>query len=198
MSTLNKLKKHLKPGQVYRRLQLAEYSASVDRHLQQLVNDGTLQKVSNGLYFYPKKSDFGLLPPEDEKLVKAFLKDDSFFIRSLNAYNSLGVGTTQLYNEKLVYNRKRDGKVELDGMKFYFIKSREYPKKPSLEFLLVDLVNNLDFLAEDKETLYDKVSKKVLSMDKTKLMRAVKSYGGARAKKFFASVIDNEKLAYGG
>jgi len=104
MSKLNELKKHLRPGQVYRRSDLAKLSNAVDRHLQQLVHDGMLQKLAGGLYYYPRATSFGNAPPEDEKLVQAFLKDDRFYIASLNAYNALGVGTTQLYNERLVYN----------------------------------------------------------------------------------------------
>lgn len=30
---------------------------------------------------------------KDETLIRAFLKDDHFYMASLNAYNSLGVGT---------------------------------------------------------------------------------------------------------
>lgn len=192
MSALQELKKHLRPGQVYRREQLAQFSPAVDRHLQQLLEDDVLQKVRTGLYYYPKESDFGPVPPADEKLVEAFLKEKEFFIRSLNAYNTLGVGATQLYNLKLVYNRKRDGHVELNGREFYFFKNRNYPKKPSTEFALVDLINNLHLLAEDEELMYHNVTKKALDMDKPKLMRAVKTYGTAKAKKFFQRLTFSE------
>jgi len=185
MSKLKELKKHLRPGQVYRRAELARQSKSVDRHLQELVKDGVLQKLSGGVYYYPKKTSFGDVPPEDEKLVRAFLKDDNFYLASLNAYNSLGVGTTQLYNEKLVYNHKRDGRHTLNGRHYYFLKRPCFPKKSSQEFLLVDLVNNLDFLAEDKEEVRNNVAEKALSMDKSKLMKAAREFGGVRTKNFF-------------
>ncbi len=113
MLKITELKKHLHPGQVFRRSDLTKWSNAVDRHLQKLVKDGTINKLSGGIYYYPHKSSFGDVPPEDETLVRAFLKDDRFYIASLNAYNSLGVGTTQLYNEKLVYNYKRDGRHTL-------------------------------------------------------------------------------------
>ena len=110
---------------------------------------------------------------------------------SLNTYNSLGVGTTQLYNEKLVYNHKRDGRQTLNGRPYYFLKNRRIPKISSEEFLLVDLINNLGFLAEDKEAVRDKVAEKALSMDKTKLMKAVQEFGGARTRKFFEEVLNH-------
>lgn len=196
MSKLKELKKHLRPGQVYRRAELARRTKSVDRYLQELVNEGTLQKVSGGVYYYPKKTSFGEAPPEEEKLVRAFLKDDDFYVTSLNVYNSLGVGTTQLYNEKLVYNHKRDGRRTLNGRPYYFLKNRRVPKTSSEEFLLVDLVNNLDFLAENKEEVRSKVAQKALSMDTVKLMKAVQDFGGARTKKFFEEVFSCSNVSY--
>ena len=94
MSTLEKFKKHLKQGQVYRRGDLEKWSNAVDRHLKQLVEEETLQKLSQGLYYYPVKASFGNVPPEDEKLVRAFLKSDDFLLTSPNLYNSFSLPLT--------------------------------------------------------------------------------------------------------
>ena len=196
MSKLKELKKHLRQGRVYRRAELAMYSRSVDRHLQELVKDAVLQKLSGGVYYYPKKTSFGDVPPEDEKLVRSFLKDDKFYLTSLNSYNSLGVGTTQLYNEKLVYNHKRDGRHTLNGRNYYFLKRPRFPKKSSQEFLLVDLMNNLDFLAENREEVRGNAAEKALSMDKSKLMKAAHEFGGVRTKKFFEELFNSSNVSY--
>ena len=113
MTKLDELKGHLRPGQVYRRADLARWSNSVDRHLKQLVDDGTLKKLAGGLYAYPKQTVFGKAPVDDTELVKTFLKGDRFLLASPNIYNSLGVGTTQLYDKTVVYNRKRHGDFSL-------------------------------------------------------------------------------------
>lgn len=189
MDALFELKQHLRPGQVLRRADLAKYSSSVDKHLQQLVAEGTLRKVSSGIYYSPTKSRFGVLPPEEEKLVKAFLKDSNFYVASLNAYNALGVGTTQLYNQKLVYNSKRDGLHILDGRRYFFLKNRKFPKKTTKEFLVVDLVNNMKMLAEDSGELKRKLASQVRSMDRESLERAIKAYAGSRTKTFFAELL---------
>ncbi|WP_245321912.1 hypothetical protein [Bradyrhizobium sp. LTSPM299] len=88
MTKLEQLKRHLKPGNVYRRADLARWSTSVDRHLKQLVEQGTLKKLSGGLYAYPKETAFGPAPASDKEVVGAFLKDDQFLLSSPNAYNS--------------------------------------------------------------------------------------------------------------
>jgi hypothetical protein len=185
MTKLQELKAHLKPGQVYRREDLTRWSNAVDRHLKQLVSDGTLTKLAGGLYSYPKKTVFGKAPAEDDKLVGTFLKDRRFLLASPNAYNNLGVGTTQLYDKTVVYNRKRHGDFQLGGRKFAFRVKADFPKTLTKEFLLVDLVNNLDQLAEAKNEVLERVRKRAASLDTRRLQRAVRDYGSVRTKKFF-------------
>jgi hypothetical protein len=137
MTRLQALKKHLRPGRVYRREDLARWSNAVDRHLKQLQDDGTLTKLAGGLYAYPKDTVFGKAPAEDDKLVGTFLKDHRFLLASPNAYNSLGVGTTQLYDKTVVYNHKRHGLYSLGGRAFDFRVKPAFPRTLSREFLLV-------------------------------------------------------------
>src|SRR6266436_7028895 len=165
MTKLEQFKRHLRPGGVYRRQHMAPWSNAVDRHLKQLVNDGTLTKLAGGLYLYPKATVFGKAPPEDDKLVEAFLKDRRFLLASPNAYNNLGVGTTQLYDKTVVYNRKRHGDFQLGGRKFTFRVKADFPKTLTKEFLLVDLVNNLDQLAEAKNEVLERVRKRAASFE---------------------------------
>ncbi|MGC4102336.1 DUF6088 family protein [Ferruginibacter sp.] len=189
MAKLDQLKKHLKQGNVYRRSDLEQWTTSVDRHLAALVKDGTLEKMSQGVYYFPKQSAFGNTPPEEETLVRSFLKDDRFLVTSPNVYNSLGVGTTQLYNQSTVYNHKRHGEFKLGNRKFDFQLKHHFPDKLTKEFLMVDLVNNLDKLAEDREEVLKNVSNKVALMDHTKLKHSVNLYGSNRAKKIFEPLL---------
>lgn len=189
MSKLHELKKHLRHGQVYRRADLAPWSSAVDRHLKQLQDEGTLTKLAPGLYACLKDTAFGKAPAEDLPLIAAFLKDDRFLVTSPNAYNALGVGATQLYNETVVYNHKRHGRFQLGGRWFDFQVKPHFPTSLSVEFLLVDLVNNLNRLAEDPTTLLARVREKAVRMNKTRLTRTVRRYGNVRAKKFFAQIL---------
>jgi hypothetical protein len=185
MAKVQELKSHLRPGRVYRRQELAAWSNAVDRHLKQLVNEGTLTKLAGGLYSFPKKTVFGKAPAEDDKLVETFLKDSRFLLASPNAYNSLGVGTTQLYDKTVVYNHKRHGDFVLGGRKFAFRVKPSFPKALTREFLLVDLVNNLDQLAEAKDEVLQRVRERAAAYDARRLRRAVRDYGNVRTKKFF-------------
>src|SRR5579863_2980919 len=195
MTKLEELKRRLRPGQVYRREDLARWSNAVDRHLKQLVEEGTLTKLAGGLYAYPKETVFGKAPAEDDKLVEAFLKDDRFLLASPNAYNSLGVGTTQLYDKTVVYNHKRHGLFSLGGRTFDFRVKPSFPRKLSDEFLLVDLVNNLDQLAESRNEVLARVKQRAASYDAPRLQRAAREYGNVRTKKFFSQALKDANIA---
>ncbi len=196
MKALQELKRHLRPGQVYRRSDFEQWSNAVDRHLKQLVEEGTLQKMSQGLYYYPAKASFGNVPPQDEMLVKAFLKSDDFLLTSPNLYNSLGVGTTQLYNTRVVYNHKRHGQFKLGGKVFEFRLKHKFPKNLSKEFLFVDLLNNLNELAEDRESVLQSVKEKILEEFGSKMKRVVNAYAGERTKRLFNQWMKEESLVY--
>lgn len=186
MSALNDLKKHLRPGQVYRRADLGAWSNAVDRHLRQLVDEGVLTKLAGGLYHYPKRTSFGAAPADDATLIEAFLRDHRFLLTTPNAYNALGVGSTQLYSETVVYNHKRHGRFKLGRREFEFRVKPHFPSKLSEEFLLVDMVDNLERLAEHGPSMLEAVRKRAQGMNSKSLTRAVKEFGGAKARKFFA------------
>lgn len=196
MSKLDELKNQLQPGHVYRRAQLAQWSNAVDRHIQQLQDNGTLVKLKGGLYHYPETTAFGAAPADDATLVHAFLKDDRFLITTPNAYNALGVGTTQLYNDTVVYNHKRHGRYTLGGRVFDFRMKPDLPERLSHEFLLVDLVNNLGQLAENAAQVKARIADKVASMDRRALVKAVRYYGKVGTRKFFAALLPESEQFY--
>ncbi|MBP6302874.1 MAG: hypothetical protein KBB37_00310 [Bacteroidia bacterium] len=196
MAQLDELKKHLKRGKVYRRGDLTIWSKSVDRHLEQLVEEGTLEKLSQGLYYFPKETAFGKTPPEEDVLIASFLKDKRFLITSPNTYNSLGVGTTQLYNKRVVYNHKRHGEIKLGNRTFDFQVKHHFPNKVTEEFLLVDLVNNLEQLAEDQNEVLNKVLTKVSGLNSQKLKSSLEEYGNTRTKRLLQPLLSKSEQQY--
>ena len=180
----------LQAGRVYRREDLARLSNAVDRHLTQLVSTGTLKKLAQGLYYVPKQSSFGPLPPADEEVVKGFLRDNEFLVFSPSSYNMVGLGTTQLYNSTLVYNHKRHGVFKLGNRQFHFRVKPRFPKKLTPEFLYVDLLNNLDELAEDRDAVLSQARVKLLSFNSSLLQKALDRYGNMATRKLLRAWID--------
>lgn len=173
----------LQAGRVYRREDLARLSTAVDRHLRELVATGKLKKLAQGLYHAPKQSSFGPLPPTDDQVVGGFLRDKDFLVFSPSAYNTVGLGTTQLYNRTLVYNHKRHGVFQLGKRQFDFRMKPRFPKKLTPEFLYVDLLNNLEELAEDRDAVLRQARCKLSSFDSAHLQRAADSFGNVATRK---------------
>lgn len=144
---------------------------------------GKLKKLAQGLYHAPEASSFGPLPPADEQVVNSFLRDKDFLVFSPSAYNAVGLGTTQLYNRTLVYNHKRHGVFQLGNRKFDFRVKPRFPKKLTPEFLYVDLLNNLEELAEDREAVLRQARSKRASFDPACLQRAAESFGSVSTRK---------------
>lgn len=188
MTRLDQLKQHLTPGKVYRRSDLTRWTTSVDRDLRKLMDAGELTKLSGGVYMRPKTTSFGNAPARDHDLVEAFLKDNRFLLLTPNVYNTLGVGATQLYNETVVYNRKRHGPIKLGNRIFDFRMKPDFPAIATKEFLLVDLVNNLKRLAEDEPKMLERVRARAAQLDKNALKMAAEAYGGVRAKRVFGEI----------
>ena len=187
--TYENLQSHMRAGHVYRRDMLLSFSSAVDRDLDVLVKMGELKKLSSGIYYKPAVSPFGVLPPDDKELVSCFLRDDQFLLYSWNQYNSLGLGLTQLYNRVVVLNNKRHGVFKLGNKEFEFRRShRGFPKKLTLEFLLVDLLNNMNELAEDTSSLLERVQKNMAHFDQPKVLSMAKKYGKVATKKFFKAM----------
>jgi hypothetical protein len=183
------LSQHIKQGEVYRRSDLEYYSSAIDRHLAQLTKEGTLIKLNQGLYYAPKPSKFGAVLPNDRQVVERFLKDDDFLLVSPNSFNSLGLGLTQLYNTTWVYNHKRKGEFQLNGKTFEFKLKSSFPKNISKEYLLVDLLNNLEILAEDQTLVLENLPDNVGRFDTDALMKATQQYGIGKTKRLIKSIV---------
>jgi hypothetical protein len=77
----------------------------------------------------------------------------------------------------------------LGNRNFYFHRKHHFPDKLSPEFLLVDLVNNINQLAEDPNEILGRVSAKIPTMDGRKMFHAVSEYGSIKTKKFLQPLL---------
>ena len=181
---------HLRAGNVYRREDLSRLSSAVDRDLSKLVAAGKLRKLAQGLYHVPKLSRFGPLPPDDHLVVQSFLRGDKdFLLFSPSAYNTVGLGTTQLYNRTLVYNRKRHGVFKLGNREFDFRVKPRFPLQLTPEFLFVDLLNNLDEQLKTDSVLI--APSLWPSRESPELHEAVELYGNAATRKHIKAWMDD-------
>lgn len=180
----------LRPGAVYRRKDLAAQSKAVDRDLQLALSAGQLRRAAQGLYYVPQQTPFGELPPDDQALIEKFLEDRHFLLVNPSYYNTLGFGTTQLYNQTFVYNHKRHGVFLLGNRRYDFRVKHRFPAELSREFLWVDCLNNLDDLAEDRDRLLEHARAGLARFDGAALRQAIDDYGSAATRKLVRGWFD--------
>jgi hypothetical protein len=179
MKSTEKLKNAMLAGKVYRRKELAGFSTAVDRDLKTLVTAGEVQRLAGGLYYRPCTNPFGVTPPEDREIARAFLKTDDFLLTSYNYFNQLGLGLTQVHNHYMVYNHKRSGSFLLGGKQFKFRLVPAYPHKLSKEFLLVDLLNNLKHLPDSADLVMRNLKSRLGDFDRQAVREQLARYGRA-------------------
>jgi len=71
-----------------------------------------------------------------------------------------------------------------------------FPKKLTKEFLLVDLVNNLEQLAEAKTEVLERVRERAASYASQRMKQAVRDYGSVRTKKFFEQALRGSQMPH--
>ncbi len=142
----------LDAGKVYRTSHLARWGANPTRLAGRLESEGRLEKLSQGLYYAPEQSHFGVVPPSDEALLDAFFDGSPWLLTGPPRWNALGLGSTQLFARPLVYNTMRTGTVRI-GRRTFELRRVSFPSEPTAEWYVVDLLRNAESVGLTREKL---------------------------------------------
>jgi len=129
-----------------------------------------------------------MVPPDDAVWVEGFLKDSNFLLVKPNLYNALGLGLTQLYNTTWVYNHKRKGGFRFNGKTFEFKIKTSFPRQLTSEFLLIDLLNHMDELSEDRNRIIERLPDVLNRFDENELRRLAQQYGSGSTRRLIKSI----------
>lgn len=168
----------LEAGRVYRTRDFEPWSANPPRFAKQLVEKGVLVQVAHGLFAYPKRSKFGLVPPGDDALMRAFLEESPFVFTGPERWNALRLGTTAVFAVTLVYNTKRSGLIELGDRRFE-LRRVAFPLAPSQEWFVVDLFENAERAGTSRVELTEALTRALSrnAFDREGLMAMAQRYG---------------------
>ncbi len=136
-----KAQPRLEPGKVYRTRDLRTWGANPTRLARRLVEEGELRRLAHGLFYHPKLSRFGPVPPEDAEVVRGFLGSGDFVLTGPPYWNALGLGAQSVFPVVLVYNRERTGELRLGGRRYQLRRVR-FPGSPDREWYAVDLLEH--------------------------------------------------------
>jgi hypothetical protein len=179
------------PGRVYRTRELGKWSANAPRLAQRLVRDGQLVQLAHGLFAAPRRSRFGVVPPTDEALLRAFLDGGPFVFTGPERWNALGLGTTAVFATPLVYNTKRSGLFVFGGRQF-LLRRVAFPEMPSAEWFVVDLFENAEQAAAAPEDLKGALEAALRAgkFDRNQLASMSTRYGSRRTQSLVSAALE--------
>jgi len=131
----------LQEGRVYRTEDFREVDSNPTRLVKRMVARGRLMPLRHGLYYAPRESSFGPVPPREDELLRAFFRGKPYLRTGPSIWNALGLGTTMVEARPLVYNTTRSGTVELAG-RLFELRRAGFPRWATPEFFVVDLLEN--------------------------------------------------------
>lgn len=102
-----------------------EYSAAT-KSIERLIASGTVKRASKGLFYKPKQSIFGQMPPSDADLIKQYLFKNGqriAYITGTSLYNGMGLTTQMPFTIDVASKMRRSevviGKVKIKPVKSY-------------------------------------------------------------------------------
>jgi hypothetical protein len=182
--------KRYRPGAVYRTRDLRRWARNPTRLARDSVAGGELVRLAGGLYACPRKSKFGALPPSDEAIMKAFLDGAPFVFTGPERWNQLGLGSTARFASRLVYNTKRSGEF-LFGNKRFVLRRVRFPRRPSPEWFVVDLLEHHGMAGVDLDLLKKNLvgALRLDRFDPDELVRMARRYGSKATQALVGRVI---------
>lgn len=171
----------LEPGTVYRTAWLRRWGDNPTRLAARLEANGLVRRLGHGLFYAPKRSRFGEVPPSDKALLDAFLDGTPYLVTGPTRWNTLGLGSTALFAHPLVYNTKRTGTFELGGRTFE-LRRVAFPADPSPEWFVVDLLRHADSAGVDHADLVRNLATRMRAgqLDTERLFEMASRFGGPR------------------
>lgn len=181
----------LEPGRVYRTRDLAAWSANAPRLAKRLVRDGALLPLAHGLFVHPRRGRFGVVPPSDEELLRAFLCGAPFVLTGPDRWNALGLGTTAVFAAPLVYNTKRSGTFELGGRRFV-LRRVAFPESPPPEWFVVDLFEHAEQAGASRADLAAALGRALArgAFDRERLREMAERYGTRATRALVESALE--------
>jgi hypothetical protein len=170
----------LEAGKVYRTRDLTAWGANPTRLAKRLLSEGQLRQLAHGLFYSPRPSRFGPVPPTDEEILRGFLGTDDFVITGPPWWNALGLGTTAAFPVTLAYNSKRSGEFRFGSRRFQLRRIR-YPRQPSAEWFVVDLIEHHEMAGASLADIERAIARALEErrFDAAKLRMTASEYGTA-------------------
>lgn len=79
--------------------------------LERMYKAKQLEKISKGIYYFPKKGKYGFVPISNEEIISFFTNNKEGMVVGYNLYNKLNL-TTQISKNYIVYSSKAKNEIK--------------------------------------------------------------------------------------
>jgi len=181
---------------VYRTEDFGRWGENPTRLAKRLTRDHELVELRHGLFYRPTQSRFGVVPPDERELMRAFLKGSPYLFTGPHRWNALGLGSTAVFANQLVYNTKRSGVFQFGNRRFVLRRVR-FPRTPTPEWFAVDLLENHKLAGVGLDDLGVGLERALATgrLRAADLLRAVKDYGTKRTQAVVKRAIEGARAA---
>ncbi|NPA44189.1 MAG: hypothetical protein GXO49_01510 [Chlorobi bacterium] len=173
-----------------------EYSAA-SKSIERLIKKEIIKRISTGVFYKPKKTVFGELKPDEEKIITPYLFKNGkriAYITGLLLYNKMGL-TTQIPKEiSIASNKKRiyisKGNIKAKAVKSYVEVTNENYKLLELLDALKDFKKIPDL---DKKSAISILSRKISELNKKQIKELIEialEYP-PRVRAFLGALLEN-------
>ena len=142
--------------------------------LSRLSKQGVVKRIAKGKYYKPKQGRFGELEPNDEEVIRSYLKSTGY-LTGLRAYNQMGL-TTQVPNTITIAKEGSPQKIKIKNINIEFVPLKQKIAKNEMKFAqILDALDNLNKIP-------DTVPDDVVTYAKNYLMKLSRKEQGQVAK----------------
>ena len=118
--------------------------------LERMYKKKEIEKLSKGIYYFPKNSKYGIIPISDEEIASVFTNNNSGMIVGYKLYNKLKL-TTQIsknyniYSSNVTNTQKKIRNIEIKNIQINF--SKEYIRIIEMLEVLQNYYKHLQLLS---------------------------------------------------
>ena len=177
-------------------IELSEYGAAT-KAIERCIEKGIIKRVSTGVFYKPKQTIFGELPPNEEELLKSYLFQNNkriAYITGTSLYNRMGL-TTQVPRNIKIASRDKRITVSIGNIKGTPVKS--YVEVTNRNFYLLEILDVLKDFKKipdlDKNSAIKIISNRITEFNKneiTQLVKCVLSYP-PRVRAFLGAILEH-------
>ncbi|KYG67631.1 hypothetical protein AZI85_17275 [Bdellovibrio bacteriovorus] len=151
---------------------------AIRQSLSRLAKEGTIRRLAQGLYEYPRiHKTLGVLPPQAEQVIKALTERDQITVQPSGAYAANLLGLSEQVPNKIVYlTQGSPRKIKIGNMEIILKRTsnKSMATAGKMSGLVIQALLYLGKEHLDKD-IASKLKRKLSAGDKKELMKDIKS-----------------------